>query len=364
MPACQGLFLWYDGPEREKPRLLPGFLELSLITAKVNQNDRTTKRNSHMKDSNRYRGPAQQVDLFRDHLPAWPLCTDTLAAGLTRQPKGQAIRKRYIQAQPAAMRLYLIFDIDRANGGNAWHHADLPEPYWTSANPDNGHAHICYALAVPVCLTDNARRKPIEFAEAVERALTACLRADRAFGGLITKNPANAHWRTLWGPAAGWELGHLAEWIPDFQKYARRPGPDQLTGIGRNMDTFDHVRRIAYREVLPWKREGNTQTEFRAHLFEVARSYQDVFTAPLPASEMLATAKSIAKWTWPRFTEKGLSEAQAARGRISGQRRRERVVHRNQQIIKDRQSGLKAAELADLWGISKRQVNNILKSGK
>ncbi len=85
-----------------------------------------------------------------DRLPQCPHCTNNLTQGLERFQKGTATEKRYIQAQPAAMRLYLIFDVDRPNGGNAWHHADLPEPNWTSSNLENGHAHISWTLTSPV----------------------------------------------------------------------------------------------------------------------------------------------------------------------------------------------------------------------
>lgn len=54
-----------------------------------------------------------------DRLPQYPHCTNNLTQGLEPFQKGTATEKRYIQAQPAAMRLYLIFDVDRPNGGPA-----------------------------------------------------------------------------------------------------------------------------------------------------------------------------------------------------------------------------------------------------
>lgn len=40
------------------------------------------------------------------------------------------------------------------------------------------------------------------------------------------------------------------------------------------------------------------------------------FSTPLGESEVRGIAKSVAKWTWKRFTEQGLSNIQSARARI------------------------------------------------
>ncbi|RJF06814.1 replication initiation protein, partial [Escherichia coli] len=34
-------------------------------------------------------------------------------------------------------------------------------PTWTAQNPENGHAHIAYALSAPVAKSDAARLKPL-----------------------------------------------------------------------------------------------------------------------------------------------------------------------------------------------------------
>ncbi|WP_250145402.1 replication initiation protein, partial [Escherichia coli] len=39
----------------------------------------------------------------------------------------------------------------------AWDAAGLPPPTWTAQNPENGHAHIAYALSAPVAKSDAAR---------------------------------------------------------------------------------------------------------------------------------------------------------------------------------------------------------------
>ena len=88
---------------------------------------------------------AQFEQEFYKNLPYKPYCTDELGYTFIN-PKSLAIKKRYLQHNPPCKIVYLVFDIDREDGAMAWHDAGLPLPTWTTQNPENGHAHICYEL--------------------------------------------------------------------------------------------------------------------------------------------------------------------------------------------------------------------------
>ena len=139
------------------------------------------------------------------------------------------------------MRVFAVFDIDRPGAALAWEDTDLPSPLWTAENRENGHAHSAWCLEAPVLLGQHDRQTPMRYLCAVESAMRERLGADPAYGGLITKNPAHGHWRTLWGPEHRYTLAELAEYLPGLEKHI--PRKPELVGLGRNVDTFDWLRQ-------------------------------------------------------------------------------------------------------------------------
>ncbi len=62
----------------------------------------------------------------------------------------RAILAKYIQFnQPHAM-FWLGFDVDRTGAAIDWSDRNAPAPTLTITNPENGHAHLLYALETPV----------------------------------------------------------------------------------------------------------------------------------------------------------------------------------------------------------------------
>ena len=90
---------------------------------------------------------AIQLDLV-ESFPNKPYCTDELGVTYIR-PKKTAIKKKYLQVNQPKLVTYLVFDIDRQGAVLSWYDNDLPPPYWSSKNPENGHGHIAYRLKVP-----------------------------------------------------------------------------------------------------------------------------------------------------------------------------------------------------------------------
>ena len=191
---------------------------------------------------------AGQLELFSSHRwPRRPYCTDDLENGIYPRSLASAIRRPYIQANPPHLRVWTIYDVDRAGGAIAWEDGGLPPPSWAAANRENGHAHLVWGLSAPVLVdSPDMRQAPMRYLCAVESAFRAQLSADTGYSGLITKNPVHPLWRTLRGPRIAYELGELADWV-DLPKHLPRRQPEQI-GLGRNVTIFDLVRKYAYRQ--------------------------------------------------------------------------------------------------------------------
>lgn len=307
---------------------------------------------------------ADQLELFQSRLPSKPYCTDNLASGLMIRPSATATRKRYIQANPPWLRSWLIFDIDRAGAAVAWDDANLPEPFWTSQNPKNGHAHLCYGLDAPVLLGHHDRQRPMRYLAAVETAMRAKLEADPGYSGLITKNPMHKSWRTFWHPVGGlYCLDDLSEWL-ELPKYINKRDKPERVGIGRNVDTFDHLRKVrAYPNVLKWKgrKEHGVFVRWIAWLHEMAQQHtHENHGSPLDYRECHHIAKSVGTWTWKNFSESERSEWARAKGRAGGKAKGAAYEDKRASARLMKAQGMKRAEIARELGIHRNTVTNWL----
>jgi hypothetical protein len=238
-----------------------------------------------------------QLDLFAARMPHRPYCTDDLGYGIRIRDKVSALRKRYVQVNPPATVGYLVFDVDREGAAFAWDDRNLLPPSWTATNPENGHAHIAYAVRTPVVRTDAGRQKPLAFLAAVQDAMTVHLDADPGYAMFVTKNPLSPAWRVVTYNGAVYDLEQLAECVD--LTLARKKPRLLVSGLGRNCDLFDNLRHRAYREVIAFREGGCYQTWWR-FILDTARKL-NTYAQPLPTSEVQATARSVAKWVWRRF---------------------------------------------------------------
>ena len=247
---------------------------------------------------------------FRASLPRRPYCTDDFATGLRIRARDHAAGRRFVQPNGPTDKLWLVFDLDYNGAAVAWQDANLPAPTWTAQNPANGHAHVAWGLDVPVHI--NGRVEPIRYAAAVEAAYSHALRADAGYSGLMAKNPLHSAWRVTWGPAQLYGLEDLAEWV-DLKAPPKR---EQPSGLGRNVELFDHLRTWAYKAVRGYWRPGGFNAWAEAVLDRAERL--NTFVQPLPHAEVRATARSVARWTWRKLTPGGFRDSQAARGSRKG----------------------------------------------
>ena len=287
--------------------------------------------------------------LVEAHSPRRPYCADEKHFARIR-PKVTALGERYIQLNPPAHKAWLILDIDRPGAALAWENAGLPPPTYVAINPENGHAHIGYALSSPVCTTDAARIAPMRYLAAIERAYELKVGADCAFTGPLAKNPLHPSWK-LWEPAnaPSYELGYLAE----FADLSTRPAPIPA-GVGRNCDLFDRLRMWAYNAVRGyWRPEGQ---RFWGEVVRRQAETLNCYPVPLSNAEVAGIARSVARYVWRRFSPAEFRELQAERGRRGAEATAALKRNRREQDIHDAITRLSV----DGWKPSMRTVAKAL----
>ena len=166
-----------------------------------------------------------------------------------------------------------------------------------------------------------------------------------------------------WFPANLWEAAGLAF---DLPKIAAPYSPsaeaatvwesnaaDALAALAhirpgaRNTSLFNAVRFFAYSQPRPGE-----LTRWRAHIFDYTLNANARFSEPLPTTEALQTAWSIASWCWNGGGPLDHSPAaQRRRGVKSGKARRAKTADRDRRIVQLAQRGPKAQrEIAELVG--------------
>lgn len=301
-----------------------------------------------------------QLNLFEEHLPNKPYCSDSLPAGLVVRGKMQAMTKQYIQPNGPTHLYWIPFDVDRSTASFDWDDRHCPPPNIVVTNPANGHAHLLYGLEVPVRKAPDAQLKPLRYAAAVEYALCEKLEADYGYAGLIVKNPLHKHWSVQCPQEAPYSLGWLADYI-DLDRIDYRKKPADY-GLGRNVTVFNSLRLWAYRAVL---QEWKSFDVWHQACKERAGSY-NTFPSPLPESEIRATAKSVAKFTWENFDAATFSAIQSYRGKLggakSGEVRREKQDEKTQIIMTF--EGLPSSVVASMTGIPAGTIRRLRAQSK
>lgn len=291
-------------------------------------------------------------DTFQSDLPKWPYCTDWPADGLRQLPRDTAIAHRNIQVAHRHTIIWQFFDIDHADAGTAWEDANLPAPNVIIQNPLNRHAHVGYRLRIPVAKHDAARRQPLEYLADVERGMARRLRADRGYTGLIAKNPLHPHWQTRWLAPGPYDLEQLAADLTADDK--RRLPLIHEMGVGRNCTLFDTVRHEGYRLCRQFKSNDMPYRLLAREIFAVAADINEQFPVPLHDKEVMATCRSIAKWSWQNFTDEKFSAIQSERGILSGRARKAEAEQR-----RDRLSGLYPDMVIPVAAVQPDELNRI-----
>ena len=110
------------------------------------------------------------LELFNDRLPHKPYFSDDLHFGVRIAGKERAILAKYIQS--ISLTLCSGWASTRSRRAAIdWSDRNAPAPTLTITNPDNGHAHLLYALKTSIRTAPDGKMKPLRYAAAVENAL-------------------------------------------------------------------------------------------------------------------------------------------------------------------------------------------------
>lgn len=303
------------------------------------------------------------VENFYAKLPHKPYCSDDLGHGVIIRPKKTAILKPYIQYNPPCFITSLVFDIDRSDAFFAWSDANLPAPTWIAKNRENGHAHIGYMLATPVCTTHRARQNVIEYLAKIEQAYSLALGADYGYTGLITKNPCHGIWENHIFGVEPYELNYLADFV-ELQEL--KTDLKEVSGYGRNCAMFDTVRKWAYKAIRDYR--GSTFDIWLNVVLKQCQSVNNMFLQPLPYSEIKATTKSIARYCWKKdgYHYQEFIDRQRRKGSLGNSSNGGKARSSKYEILRGKavilsKSGKSNTEIAKILNVSRRSIITWLK---
>lgn len=302
----------------------------------------------------------EQLKTFEDNLSKKPYCTDELQYGLQIRSKKIAVGRRYVQHNKPTSVKYLAFDIDYAGVTEHIRNNCLPPPNLIAYNRKSGRSHVFYCLGVEVYTVQNARRKPLELLAAIESQLCTELMADQGYTGLICKNPLHEAWEVQELRQQPWDLAEFLEYLELPKKTTKKKAS---YGLGRNVFLFDNTRFWAYAHVLSYRLSGAKEEFFKAVLDYAVQKNQQ-FPAPLSFPEVQATARSIAKWTWNKYTgrlsDDDFSRIQAKRGSKSGTARLYKTLEQRVMAILYSMAGLKQSRICEILAAPKQSVSRWL----
>lgn len=234
-----------------------------------------------------------------------PRCSDNKTATRVR-PRKHAIRYPYMQVNRLDRVSWLIFDLDHANT-LIWDDTGLPPPNLIVRNRHSGSCHLYYAI-IPVCTSDSARDKPIRYMKAIYKAFVDRLKADPEYhGGPVAKTPGHPWWHTRELHSNVYELADLAECVDlePIPPWGKGPNLDAVSH-SRHCMLFENLRFFAY-SIVKNERELGSYDQFMQRLTAHAHNCNQFggrggFRDDLPLSSIRSTVRSIARWTWHRYT--------------------------------------------------------------
>jgi DNA-binding NarL/FixJ family response regulator len=118
---------------------------------------------------------------------------------------------------------------------------------------------------------------------------------------------------------------------------------------------FEKGRHWAYKAIRDYMHHNSSyewEKAVRAQIEAINSSFED----PVPYSEVKATAKSIAKWVWQRFSYGGFSEIQAKRGAKGGKAKGLVYSVKREQALQLRQEGLNNTQIAKQLEVDRKTV--------
>ena len=197
---------------------------------------------------------------FEDNLAIKPYCSHDLHRLIIRS-RNKAVNYPYIQANQAGKVTWLVFDVDRGDDSAlSYENANLPEPNLIVKNRSSGNSHLFWQLQQPIWTHTTAGIKAQSYYKAVRAGITAGIKADSGYCGLICKNPLHDDWDTYElhsGKFALVDLGDCVnlKWKQENERIAETTTTANAI-LGRNCSLFETLRFFSYAKVADY-RESN-----------------------------------------------------------------------------------------------------------
>jgi hypothetical protein len=243
-------------------------------------------------------------------------------------------------------------------------------------------AHAVYMLDTPVHRNQHSKQSPQRLFAALESIYGVKLGADSGYSGLVMKTPWYEN-HSVYMPDESLNavsLTEMADFV-DFSRYnaeikalkGREKAINEAYSESRNVQVFDMARKKAYSAIRNfWGCQYDEWEKFCLKLVEDAWgvvSAMNTKNAPYLISEMKASAKSIAKWTWRNVTPASFElfvakthqpQLQRARQAKSVASRLIKTQDKRDQAIELSRDGMKQVEIAQMLGVTDRTIRNWL----
>lgn len=256
------------------------------------------------------------IELFSElYLPKRPYSTDALSKGIKRRERSAALEHLFIESNPKQMKNLITVDIDSSSASwdlksKAYDDETIPAPLFITTNPQTGHSHAGWMI-------DGYASSPkaLHSFGLIKDALTQLTGGDRAYTGLLVRNPLHPGQITEWDESgANLSLAEIRKYT-DSVKLEKRGAP--LAGEGRNRELFDKGRTFAYSEIYKLYK-GTSLTPNRSlgdSVFAfIMQMNLKLFPVPLSTSEITTITRSIVTWT-ERHVDPRKIEAKQEAGR-------------------------------------------------
>jgi hypothetical protein len=307
----------------------------------------------------------KQLDLFRDSLPNKIQSVSNFPTKFGHDPSycdnkvrylESAIKHLYIRPNTFNSISWLIFDIDRATSLDELRHDIIaPEPTLFVQNPANNRAHVFYLIDTAIHKNSHSSQKALKFLKAVEDGLIDKLQSDVGFNGVLGKNPLHPHWIVQPTFARAYDLHSLSEYV-DLNSPVI-----ESTSLGKNVSIFESVSKWSYRAI----RQGWPKFDqwYNAVLHRVEMVNAQFTGERLDYSEYKHIAKSIATWTFSRFSKQGFAEWQSNNGKKGGIAKGKSYEDKRLRALVLLDHGYKRYEVAEQLGVTPKTITN-WKKGK
>jgi Trp operon repressor len=268
----------------------------------------------------------------------------------------------------------MVFDIDTPRAILAHEKVDILAPSFYTVDKEKTTAHAVYMLDTPVHRNQHSKQSPQRLFATLESIYGVKLGADAGYSGLVMKTPwYSGH--SVYMPdevLSTVSLTEMADYV-DFGLYnaelkASRGREKVITEAyseSRNVQVFDVVRKKAYtliRQYWGGRYEDWENACFRLtqEAWSVVSAYNSK-SAPYLMSEMKATARSIASYTWKKTTPSGF-QAYVEMTHLPHQQKARQAKSVESRLIKTQDKREQARELR-AGGMTVREIGQILGVG-